>query len=191
MKALKLTLIIMMTLMVLFLIVPLFLPAEAGATGQIVINEPVEKIYEQVNRLQNWEQWSPFETDSTMVNTYTGNERGVGAVRHWKGEKMGEGSITIVKSDSLSSIETQLNFGPQGQGKGQWQFESKNGHTRVQWHLQIDRLKYPFGKWLGLVMPGMMQQMINQGLKQLKVFCEQKQTNDNSFPVPATMKKNG
>jgi ribosome-associated toxin RatA of RatAB toxin-antitoxin module len=172
MKALKLTIIIMIALMVLFLIIPVFLPAQAEASDQIGIKAKPERVFEAVNRLQNWKQWSPFETDSTMTNTYEGKQAGVGAIRHWKGQKMGEGSIEIVQSKPYTIIETRLNFGPQGKGKGQWHFEQQGDFTRVTWHLQIDSLQYPFGKWLGLIMPGMMKKMIDQGLNKLKTVSE-------------------
>ncbi len=168
MKALKLTLTIIFLIIVLFLIIPVFLPTHVGAESSITMKAKPELVFEQVNVLKNWKNWSPFETDSTMVNTYEGPEQGVGAQRHWKGQKMGTGSIKIVLSHPFSDIETQLNFGPQGQGKGRWHFQQKGDQTFVKWHLQINKLQYPFGRWLGLIMPEMIKKLIDQGLNNLK-----------------------
>ncbi len=173
----------MFLIIVLFLIIPVFLPAHAGAESSITIKAKPELVFEQVNILKNWKSWSPFENDSTMVNTYEGPEQGVGAQRHWKGQKMGTGSMKIVLSHPFSDIETQLNFEPQGNGEGRWHFQQKGDQTLVVWHLQIYNLQYPFGRWLGLFMPEMIKKLTDQGLNNLKAVSENSQDNAQN-PTP-------
>jgi len=184
MKALKLTLTIIFLITVLFLIIPVFLPTHVDAESSITVKAKPEIVFEQVNVLKKWKSWSPFEADSTIVNTFEGPEQGVGAQRHWKGQKIGTGSIKIVLSHPFSDIETQLNFGPQGEGEGRWHFQRKDGQTFVKWHLQINELQYPFGRWLGLIMPEMMKELIDQGLNNLKAVSVAKQSEAIKPPTP-------
>ena len=51
--------------------------------------EPVEVIFEEVNSLKNWEDWSPWNQMATdMATTYSGPSSGEGAKSSWSSESM-------------------------------------------------------------------------------------------------------
>ena len=181
MKALKIFGIILLFLIAAFLIIPLFLPSEVAVSETTIIKAKPQVIFRQVNELKNWLAWSPFEYDSTTVNTFEGPDRGVGAKRIWKGEKSGEGTMTIVVSKPYEYIENQLTFGHDDKAVGSWKFKKTDGGTEVTWTIQSVDLKYPFGKWMGLMMPSLLKPMLEAGLKKLATVAE-------SLPAPPEVK---
>lgn len=173
MKALKVLGVIILVLIALFLIIPLFLADNVIIRSEKVIDAKPSTVFQQVNMLKNWKNWSPFEDDSTMIDTYEGPEAGVGAKRIWTGEMAGEGSLTIVKSEPFSLIQNKLEFGPDGSGgTGTWDFEETDEGVKVNWSIQITDLKYPVERWYGLMSKSMMTPLMEQGLSTLKEVAE-------------------
>ncbi len=173
MKAFKFTVIVILVIGAVLMIVPVFLSSSVTVSRQKCMKAAPETVFRQVNKLKNWNNWSPFRTDSTLVITYKGQKQGVGAHFAWKGQKMGKGSLSIAESKAYSFIKTKLDFGTQGMSYGIWQFTQKGDSTCVDWSVHITNLKYPFGRWLGLMIKGGMKPFLDKGLSQLKTFSEQ------------------
>lgn len=59
----------------------------------IVINAPVEKVWQNVNSMKAVNSWSPFlDYDKNMKQTYSGVSGQVGDTYHWSGnDEAGEG----------------------------------------------------------------------------------------------------
>lgn len=76
------------------------------------IKAPPEAIFPQINDLQAWRTWSPYEKlDPALKRTFTGPQSGKGAVYAWEGNsKAGAGSMEIVESTSPSKIVIELRF---------------------------------------------------------------------------------
>ncbi len=177
MKAsLRLTLIIIGAIIFIIMVIPVFLPDEATVEDTTEIKASPEIVFNEVNTLRNWKSWSPFEDDSTMIDKYSGPDKGVGAKRTWTSRHLGNGNMVITKSVPGQLIETKLDFGAPGAAEGRWTFTSKHGETQVEWQLHILRLQYPFGKWLGLIMNKMMTPVLEKGLHDLKTKIEKKKT---------------
>jgi len=186
-KALKLTLFLIMVIMGLFLLIPVFLPNHVDVKSSIEIHAKQEAVFQQVNVIKNRKKWSPFESDTTLIDTYQGPAEGVGARYTWKGLNQDKGSISILKSQESSYIKTELDFGTQGNSYGEWHFKQIGDNTLVKWGLHLQGLHYPFGRWLGLLMPKMMKAEANKGLKRLKEIAEKLESTTDS--IPATTKK--
>ena len=91
----------------------------------------------------------------------------------------------ITKSEPDSLIETKMDFGAPGAAEGRWIFRNEQGKTRVRWQLQIQRLQYPFGRWLGLLLKKMMTPVLKDGLSKLKSVAEkQKSVSDTLQKTP-------
>ncbi len=173
MKALKIIGIIVLVLVALFFIVALFLPSKVHMEQSITINREPAVIFKQVNNFHNWAAWSPWaETDSLMVNTYSGPELGVGAKMSWKSKKHGDGSMTIVESLPYTSVKYDLDFMEQGTAQSYFNFVPEGDSTKVTWGLDIPKLKYPVERFFGVLMPGMMNQFFKSGLDRLKEVSE-------------------
>ncbi len=173
MKALRVLGVIILILIAIFLVIPFFLTDNVMITSEKVIDASPSTVFRQVNMLKNWKNWSPFEVDTTMVDTYEGPEAGVGAKRIWSGEKVGEGSLTIVESKPYSLIKTKLVFGPdEGGATGTWSFKEAEEGVDVQWTIHITDLSYPFERWYGLMSKSVMLPLMEKGLDSLKKVAE-------------------
>jgi len=176
MKALKILGIIILFLIAVFLIIPLFLPHAVNISAEKTIHAKPETVFEQVNNLKNWKRWSPFEMDTTMVDTFEGPESGVGAKRTWTGEHSGTGSLITVKSEPYKLIENKLIFGENDDGAtGIWNFQKTGDGVKVTWTIFINDLKYPFERWYGLLSRSVMEPLMKRGLDSLDTIAVQAQ----------------
>lgn len=171
MKTFKVVGIIIVLLAGLVLIVPLFLPTTSSVKATKSIEASTITVFNQVNNLKNWSNWSPFESDTTMVNTFEENDQGVGAMRTWAGEKAGTGKMTIVESEPYTKITNKLEFAD-SQGIGSWKFEDLGDSVMVSWEITIKDLSYPFGRLTGPLMKYAMDPLLEKGLSSLKEYCE-------------------
>ena len=77
-----------------------------------VINAPAEKVFPLIADFHEWRKWSPWEDrDPELKRTYSGAERGKGAVYAWEGNKnVGSGRMEILEANSPSQVLIQLDF---------------------------------------------------------------------------------
>lgn len=131
-------------LVVVLLIVIATRPATFHIERSVLIQAPPENAFMHVNDFHAWSAWSPYEKlDPKMERSYSGAPAGTGAAYGWKSESgnVGEGNMTIEKSDKPSQIVIRLEFtkpfaatntatfsfvpGPQGT-KATWAMDGNN-----------------------------------------------------------------
>lgn len=78
----------------------------------ITIQASPSAVFEQVNDLHLFQNWSPWaKLDPTMKTVFAGPEKGEGATYGWVGnDDVGEGKMTIVKSLPPSMVTIKLEF---------------------------------------------------------------------------------
>lgn len=153
MKFLKKLLLAILVIVAIILVVAVFLPSKKHIEDSITINTPAKAVFEQVVRLNNWEKWSPFsENDTAMVTTYENLEKAVGSIMKWESKKQGNGSMTIVEVDELKSIKMSLLFEGMKESITTWTFVEENGNTKVTWTLDLEGLRWPDGRLMGMFM---------------------------------------
>ena len=76
------------------------------------IKVPPERIFPLISDFHQWVTWSPYEQkDPAMKRTYSGAERGKGAVYAWDGDKnVGSGRMEILDASAPSKIVIKLDF---------------------------------------------------------------------------------
>ena len=76
------------------------------------VNAPAEKIFPAIDDFHQWGSWSPYEhKDPAMKRSYSGADRGKGAVYAWDGNKnVGSGRMEILDSSAPSKIVIKLDF---------------------------------------------------------------------------------
>ncbi|MBW6461130.1 MAG: SRPBCC family protein, partial [Bacteroidales bacterium] len=181
MKALKIIGIVLLILVALFFIIAIFLPKSVFMQKSIVIDKPASLIFKQVNNYQNWSAWSPWEAnDPDMVSHYEGPAMGVGAKTIWTSAKHGDGSMTITESIPYKRVASSLDFGQNGEAFNYFEFEESDEGTLVTWGVDVPDMGYPGGRYIALLMPGMMEPFFNEGLNRLKEVTE-------SMPEPPAL----
>jgi effector-binding domain-containing protein/ribosome-associated toxin RatA of RatAB toxin-antitoxin module len=165
---------ILLTLIILWVIVAFLSPKEIKTSQTTIINKTPYVVFDQVNNLKLWNNWSPWiKRDKNMKQIFSDNHVGTGAVVSWESSTEGNGEQTIVESHAPNLIRTSLVFTDwDGITYANWSFEKVDENkTKVTWDLEGSELPFllrPFGfSWnadLG-------KDYIN-GLKNLKEVCE-------------------
>lgn len=101
------------------------------------MSAPPESAFAQVNDFRAWSAWSPWDKlDPGMKRTYEGAPSGAGARYGWTGnDKVGEGRMTIEKSERPSLISIKLEFIKPFASTNQttFSFAPAGGGTKVTW----------------------------------------------------------
>ncbi len=106
--------------------------------------------------------------DPGMKLTYSGPAEGMGSAYSWEGPVTGTGKLTILSSNPYNNVHFSLEFDGKGTSEGGFNFEGVSGGTRVSWYMEMTDLKYPFQRWFGLMMPGMMKKDFRHGLDNME-----------------------
>lgn len=142
MKPLKILIILLVIITIAgigFYIYGTTLPAQLNVEKSITIDQNAEVVFDQVNDFHNWKKWSHWEeVDSTIQSTFTGNEKGEGAVHSWTSEMFGTGTQRIITSEPYSLIKTEMELGGQTKTNSEWHFQEEVGNTKVTWIFNMD-----------------------------------------------------
>ena len=158
----------------LLVIVGFFLPSEVVVERSVEITASSADIHPHVNNLRSWKAWSPFEkSDDTIKSTYSGPERGVGAMTAWKSENSGDGTMKITKSDPETGVWYDISFdGGETWSKGSFEYEKTETGTKVSWNWSNDFGANILYRYMVVSMQGMMEDTWDQGLAGIKEIVE-------------------
>ncbi len=96
-------------LILVILMVPMFLSSKFSMSRSIEINAPVATTFSKLTDLNEYVKWNPFpEGDPTNQTQVSGV--GVNSFLIWKGEKTGEGKMTISTIDPEKKSELKWIF---------------------------------------------------------------------------------
>jgi hypothetical protein len=87
-------------------------PNEFRVQRSLAIKASPDKIYPLIVDLHGWAAWSPYEKkDPDMKRSFSGAERGKGAVYEWNGNKnVGHGRMEITETAAPSKVVIKLDF---------------------------------------------------------------------------------
>lgn len=172
MKILRRVLVGLLGLIAILGIIGLFLPARYSASRSLVIDAPVEVVFDQVVDLRKNEAWSPWmEADPTIKPVYGDKTVGEGASYTWTSESSGDGSLTTVKVVDHTEIRNTLNFGGQP-ATGIWTFEPVDAKTKVTWAIEGDSGWNIPGRYFGVMMDRLVGPDFERGLRNLARVAE-------------------
>lgn len=124
---------------VAFVVVVALQPAEFAVTRSASMNAAPSVIFEQVNDLRKWQEFSPWaKLDPNAKVTFSGPPTGVGAVFAWAGnENIGEGRMTITESSPDRHVRYRLDFVKpfEGTNDSALAFEPRGSQTLVTWSM--------------------------------------------------------
>ena len=103
----------------------------------VSIKAPPERIFPLIADFHQWLTWSPYEQkDPAMKRTYSGAERGKGAVYAWDGDKnVGSGRMEILAASAPQKIVIKLDsFKPfEGHNTAEFTMLPQGDGTHVTW----------------------------------------------------------
>ncbi len=151
------------------------LPRNVIVEREITIDAAPEDVFPHINSLQAFSEWSPWsDRDPDMTVSYSGPETGVGNVMEWQSDQpdVGNGRQEIVAVSENEEVRTTLDFGAMGTAEAWWILADANGGTTVTWGLDADMGNNPMGRWMGLMMDGLVGADYDTGLANLKTLIE-------------------
>jgi len=102
-----------------------------------VIHAPADVVFARLEDFHEWPDWSPWEKlDPAMQRTFSGADKGVGAIYAWKGnDKVGEGRMTILEAAAPTKLSLRLEFLKPFEATNATTFElaPADGGTQVRW----------------------------------------------------------
>lgn len=133
---LKKILIAFATVAGLVLAIGLVLPSKYRVERSTVLQAPPEALYRHVASLQRWQEWAPWNVKRYPGSQWTfgGPEEGVGAVRSWSGEDVGQGTLSLTEADPKTGVVYEVSVA-QGRylARGRISFAPEGSGTRVTW----------------------------------------------------------
>lgn len=152
-------------------------PDQFEISREAVFAAGPESLFPQLNNLRKFQDWSPWaRIDPECQHTFEGPEAGVGSIHRWSGnDEVGEGSMTILESETNARILSRLDFKKPFEAINMTEFRlvpEEGGKTRLIWTLNgtnsfIGKL---FHHLCGI--EAMVGGQFEQGLGQLKQLVE-------------------
>jgi effector-binding domain-containing protein len=143
MKYLRLFFFFILSFVLIVVVFSWIAPVKQSIDKSISIQAPAAVVFEQVARLENFNQWSAWnQHDSTVKLDYTGTDGTVGASSHWNGDPQisGEGRITIAALEPGRSVTQNLHFikPKEGHASSSFVLNEANGLTTISWHFESE-----------------------------------------------------
>lgn len=170
-KSLKLTLILIGIVLGIFFIVPLVLSSQVEVEATKVIKAPRAQVFEQISNLKNRAHWTPFEKTPNMRDSLSVPETGIGSKYYWKSGDTIKRVLSITQMKVPDFVQMELWFPNNHGATEKWTLTGDSTNTYVSWHFTVLNLKYPFGKWLGLVLDNSLGNVLKEGLNKLNDAC--------------------
>jgi hypothetical protein len=105
-----------------------------------------------------------------MKISYNEIESGVGASKRWQSKLSGNGNMQITSSSYIENVDLDISIEGWNTFKGHFYFESSEKGVKVSW---VDEGEFPFLlRAMNLVIDKMMGQDFEEGLSNLKEYCE-------------------
>lgn len=134
---LKAILIIVAVAIIAFVVVVATRPEDFRISRAAIIAAPPGVVFEQVNTLRNWHEWSPWaKLDPNATETFEGPPAGVGSSFSWAGNsKVGAGKMTVLESKPNALVRFQLEFLKpfKATNTAEFTFGPEGAQTRVTW----------------------------------------------------------
>lgn len=176
MKILKIIGIVLLSIVVIFFILGFIMPKTITLERRVSINEPIEKVFPEIQYLDNFKNWSPWQDyDPDMKVQISEKDGMVGGIYSWTGNKdVGTGYMEIEDIEPNERIEWNLVFTDPWESSSSVYFDfNPNGdETEVVWGYE-EQTKFPANVFMGLMgVKKMLAKDFDKGLVRLKERCE-------------------
>lgn len=162
----------------LVLLISFFLPSTYTVERSVQIDAPVPVVFEQVNDLYNWEDWSPWlKLDPVMEISYSNPHFGENAFYKWRSDdkRLGNGRMTLTEVVPNERIVSFMDFEKWEDGSATFTFKQEKSGTRVAWSMENKVGFNPLMKYGALFQNNALKKMFDQGLENIKRIAEKNQ----------------
>ena len=153
-------------------ILSLFIPSKLMVSRAVVINAASDKVFSEVNNLQNWKHWQPvFIKDSSQINFKT-DSKGISNYCEWdsKGKKniveitrkRNNSIAAILKRSGENDVQNTISILPL----------ADSNQVQVEWNVLIKLKWYPWEKFYGIFIEKISGQGYEDALNGLKNYVE-------------------
>ena len=161
---------------VVLLIVIALQPSDFRVARSATIAAPPTVVFEHVNDLHKWEDWSPWaKLDPNMKSRYEGATTGPGASYAWLGNnEVGEGRMTITESRPSDLVGIKLEFVKPFAATNavEFTFKPEGPNTNVTWSMTGKKNYMAKAMHLVVNMDKMCGGMFEKGLTTMKSVVE-------------------
>lgn len=178
MKTLKKILIIIAIIIAIPLIIALFVRKDFKAEREVIINKPVEEVFNYVKYLKNQEKYGKwYRIDPNMKTTYKGEDGTPGFMIKWESDndEVGCGEQEITNIVENKRIDFELRFLKPMESKAPVYMETEainESQTKVKW-AYVGKMPYPMNLMLLFNMEELIGKDFQTGLDNLKMNLEQ------------------
>ena len=175
MVMIKRILIGIVALLVLFFVVGFLLPREVRVERSVEIDASPQAVFAMVNDFQQFNRWQPWALiDPSTRYVFEGPDTGAGSRMIWYSDhpQVGDGMQEILESLPYSRVRALLDFGTGGMAYADYLIDAREGGSVLTWTLETDMGGNPVGRYVGLMMDGMIGPSYEQGLSNLKAILE-------------------
>lgn len=175
MRTLRYLVLALFFLLLVIVVIGFFLPSKAYMQRSIEVNRSKETVFQVINSLSNFNEWSPwFEKDINANYILSGNKSGVGSKLSWQGNnEVGSGSNEIIGSKLNQSVKTELFFGKDDHpAYATLSLKENKESTIVTWSFENDFGYNVFFRYFGFVLEDMIAPDYEKGLSNLKKHVE-------------------
>ena len=140
-----------------------------AVTRSILINAPIEKVFNTLNDFSTWKEWSPWLISDPEAKVNIADDK---KSYDWEGPRSGSGDMKIVKEDENKSISIDLQFLKPWKSKAQIYFnlETKGDQTEATWMMDSSLPFFMF--WMKKMMQTFIGMDYERGLRLLKDYVE-------------------
>lgn len=163
----------------------LLLPNHWNVTRDVLVHAPAQDVHALVEDWKAWESWARDPGDDpTLRYSYTGSERGVGAVRQFAGQYAGSGRSEIVKSDPTSGVTfVSAVRSDDDNAHGSITYRTQGGSTLVVWN-DWGTIPSVFGVFLRANVEDELSKHMERSLKNLKNLAEERASRRTAPSIP-------
>lgn len=154
--------------LVLFLLITgisLFFPAHVRVSRAIDIHASASLIHAQLSQPEQWKNWFPGADTLTLI-VEAGRPVGI---------RTPNGNALLLKTVSAENISATGSVGASIQSSMGWNIlgNSAASHRTVQWYMDFQFDWFPWEKFASLLLEPRYGSLMERGLQQLKIYCEQ------------------
>ena len=177
MKTLKYIGFSLLSLSIIFVAFGMFQDKEVSVSRGIIVNAPMNEVFDQFNDLNKRLLWSPFEAQDTSMRTTLGDiTKGVGASYTWKSNTTVNESILYTEVVENQLIESELQFSADDENPAQGLviFTDVEDGVKVTWEVHMNMGNNPFLRIMGRYMDDIVGSTFEKGLDAMKKIAEDK-----------------